>query len=263
MIYPSQQKAIEYIAQKFLADPQIDALLVTGSIAHGFNEEFSDVDIAIVISEELYQQKKANEILTYWESAENFYHGGYFDGKFISLENLALIAERANEPTKFAFQDAIIAFDKTNHIGKILKIIGNYPLELYSKNVLRFLAQIEGWKWYCKEAINKNNKYLLDISVTKFILFVGRLILLDNKMFFPYHKWFLRVLETVPNKPQNLIMYINELLNEKTMKNINNLYELIIKYKNWTNGLEYSWTSYFVNDIELNWMNGNEFVENI
>jgi len=263
MIYPHQKKAIDYITQKFTNDPKIDSLLICGSIAHGFNDEYSDIDINIVISNSLYQEREKNRSLTYWESAELFYPSGYFDGKYITLEYLSLAAKEGNEPTRFALHDSIIAFDKTNTIKNVLNEINNYPLGCLSDNIFRFLSQILGWKWYCEEAIKKNNKFLLDISITKFILFIGRLILLDNKVFFPYHKWFLKVLETVPDKPQNLLMYINKVLENKTLENIEKLYELVIKYKDWTKGQEYKWSSYFVNDIELNWMKGNEYIENI
>ncbi len=41
------------------------------------------------------------------------------------------------------------------------------------------------------------------------------------------------------------------------------VYELVMNYKDWANGQEYKPFSYWVNDIELNWMKGNEFIENM
>jgi len=263
MIYPHHQKAIEYITEKFRADDQIDALLISGSISHGFNDENSDVDINIVVSDEIYGEKNRNHALTWWETAENFYQGGYFDGKFITLKYLSLVAEKGNEPTKFALHDSKIAFDKTGRAADYIKRIGEYKTDNLRERTIKFLSQLEAWKWYCDEALKRNNQYLLELSVSKLILFASRLILLENKTLFPYHKWLMKVLENVSSKPPELISTINQLLQDKSPDNIRKLYELVRNYKDWTNGENFSWASNFVYDIETVWMRQNEFIENI
>ena len=265
MIYMHQQKAIDYITEKMRSDSQIDALLISGSISHGFNDEHSDVDINIVVSDEIYEQKKREHAVTYWESAENFYAGGYFDGKYINLNYLAMVAERGNEPTRFALQDCKIAFDKTGQVSDYIKKIGVYDssAENIKEKTIRFLAQLDAWKWYCGEALKKGNQYLLDVSVTKLILFAGRLVLLENKIFFPYHKWFMKVLENAPNKPSDFMLVTERLLNNKTQDNIERLYELVKSYKDWTEGEEYGWGSHFIRDTETVWMRQDDFIENI
>lgn len=263
MISYQQQQAIDYITNKFQADRRVDALLISGSISHGFNDEFSDVDINIIVSNEIYEQKKKAHALTYFEDAENFYKEGYFDGKFITLDYLDLVVKQGNEPTKFAFHDSKIAFDKTGQVENYLEKIRIYNLENVQENAVRFVSQLDGWKWYADEGIRKRNKYLLDIAVSRMILFAGRLILLENRTFFPYHKWFMKVLENVPNKPQELMPAIERLLNDKSAANIEKLYELIKNYKDWSGGARYSWTSNFVSDVETVWMRGDEFIENL
>jgi hypothetical protein len=263
MIYPHQQKAIDYIIDKFRKDDRVEALLLSGSIAHGFNDAKSDVDINIVVSQELYEQYKKNQAMTYWESAADFYEGGYFDGKYISLAYLSLVLDKGNEPTRFALGDSEILFDRTGRLDTMLKCIGRYDLAGIQERAIRFLSQFEAWKWYCEEAIKRNNQYLLDLSVSKMILFGARLILLDNQTFFPYHKWLMTVLENVPHKPEGLMSAIEALLAEKSQENINCLYDRIKNYKDWTNGSDYSWTSHFVYDVETVWMRQEEFIENI
>jgi hypothetical protein len=263
MIYLHQQKAIDYITGKFKNDPQVYSLIISGSIAHGFNDEKSDIDINIIISDDLYEQKKSNHELTYWESAANFYKEGYFDGKYITLDYLRIVAKRGNEPTRFALQDSIIAFDKTGEVADCIDKIGTYDENSVQKNNIRFLAQFEAWKWYCDEALKRQNKYLLDTSVSKFILFSGRLILMDNKIFFPYHKWFIKALENAPKKPPELMNAIYRLMKRKSKKNIDTLYQIIKKYKDWSNGINFSWSAYFLHDVETVWMREEEFIENI
>lgn len=263
MIYEHQKNAIEFITQKFQADINVDALLISGSIAHDFNSENSDIDINIIVNNEFYKQKESERALTYWEDAGEFYEGGYYDGKFITLDYLSLVAERGNEPTRFALHDSRIAFDKTGQVAAYLEKIGAYPQKHIQENTVRFISQLDAWKWYCNEAIKKGNQYLLELSVSKMILFGGRLILLDNRILYPYHKWFLKVLENAPNKPSGLVLAIKMLLKDKSPENIEKFYELVKKYKDWTNGEEYSWSNNFLLDVETVWMRENDFIENI
>jgi predicted nucleotidyltransferase len=69
------------------------AVLVGGSIAHGFETPASDVDVMLVVSDDDYRRRL--------ESAT--YEGGYVDGKYISVDFIRTVAERGNEPSRFAF----------------------------------------------------------------------------------------------------------------------------------------------------------------
>jgi predicted nucleotidyltransferase/DNA-directed RNA polymerase subunit F len=263
MIYSHQQKAIDYITKKLETDPQIKALLISGSIAHGFNDEKSDVDMNIIVSNDLYEHKVDTKNLAYWESAADFYEEGYFDGRYITIDFLDKAAKRGNEPTRFSLQDSIIAFDKTGQVAGYIEKIGIYDEEQVQNNTLRFLSQFEAWKWFCNEALRKQNEYLLETAVSRFILYSGRLILLDNRMFFPYHKWFIKALEIAPKKPQEFMNAIFKLLKCKSEENINALYEIIRDYKNWANGIIFDWPSYNLFDVIDRWLRGEEYIENI
>ena len=263
MIYPHQQEAIDYITEKFKSDESILALLISGSIPHGLNNENSDIDFNVIVSNDVYEKRKESNELTYWESASDFYEGGYFDGKYITLDYLALIVEKGNEPSRFALQDVIIAFDRTGKVAGYINRIGTFDENDIQERTIRFLSQLDIWAWYCGEALKHNNAYLLDVTVSKLILFACRLILLENRMLFPYHKWLLAVTEKCVNKPHDLIPAINKLLKDKSKENIHYLYEMIKSYKDWSEGVKYNCSSYFLHDVETVWMRQDEFIENI
>lgn len=263
MIAAHHQQAREWITQKFMKEPGVLALLLSGSIQHGFQTDASDVDFNVIVTDEVYRQKSAAHALTYWEPAEQFYPGGYFDGKFFPLSYLDQVAEQGNEPTRFALSDAKVAFDRTGLVAGKLSLIRDYPAKGLEEKKLRFLAQLYAWEWYAREALKRQNRYLLETAVTRMILFGGRLILADNRRFFPYHKWFLRVLEGAPDKPEGLLVGIDALLAEKSPENITRFFELVLNHKDWAQGRAFSWSAHFVNDVEINWMGGHEFIENL
>ena len=95
----------------------------------------------------------------------------------------------------------------------------------------------------------------MDFSISNFVLFAGRLILAHNETLYPYHKWFLKVLECVKDKPDNLMLYIHNVLENKTEESVETLYNSIINFNKWSRSDKH-WSIRFMLDSELNWMNG-------
>jgi hypothetical protein len=103
---------------------------------------------------------------------------------------------------------------------------------------------------------------LLGTSISKLILFGGRLILAHNEMLYPYHKWFLKVLEQAKDKPADLLETILTVSESPTAENITTFYEKIKTFRVWSNN-QYGWPAQFMLDSELNWMDGRMPVEDL
>jgi len=89
------------------------------------------------------------------------------------------------------------------------------------------------WHWYCGEALKRDNEYLLGTAVSKLILFGGRFILAHNEMLYPYHKWFLKVLERAKDKPSDLMACIRALTGSPTVENIEAFYGKVKTFQPW------------------------------
>ena len=96
------QASIARVVAHFEHDPEVQALLLTGSLAHGFYRENSDVDIAIVVSSADYQARLARGELGFFSDTLCTYPGGYADGKYIDLAFIQTVAERGSEPARLA-----------------------------------------------------------------------------------------------------------------------------------------------------------------
>lgn len=106
------------------------------------------------------------------------------------------------------------------------------------------------------EGLNKNDSYVMEFSITQFVLFSGRLILAYNEVVYPYHKWFMKALEGVNNKPNDLVLIMNKVLKHKTKENVEALYESVAQFHQWPKS-EKGWHIRFMLDSELNWMTGH------
>lgn len=247
------EQAINKFKEKMSGREDILALLVSGSIAHGFAKASSDVDVMLIVSDENYLRRRVTGELTYWENESTAYESGYVDGKYVSEAFLRQVAAKGSEPARFAFEGAMPVFSKLDGLEELLADIVRYPVEQKQKNIARFMAQLEAWRWYAEEARKHENLYLLRHSVNQLILFGGRLILAHNEILYPYHKWFLKVLEQAPQQPSGLMQVINDILREPAAEQVEAFYQSIKSFAAWgTDGLD--WPARFMEDSELNWL---------
>lgn len=254
-MFKHHEESIRKVTERFRSKENVLGLIVGGSIAHGFAKENSDVDIMIVISEEEYGERIRAGKIHYYDKEDCTYEDGYVDGKYITVDFMKQVAKMGSEPSRFAFHNSILAFSKIHEIDSLLQSISAYPKAQKEEKIKRFYAQFQAWKWYCSEALKHNNIYLLNHSISNYILFGGRLILAYNETLYPYHKWFLRVLEEVQSKPENLLQSINDLLHRPTEDAINVFYKSIAGFTDWGVSDLY-WPNQFMMDSELNWLKG-------
>ena len=261
-MYPHHAQSIRNVKDFFERDPEVLALLLGGSIAHGFETPASDVDIMIVVSDDDYRSRAGRNQIHFFNRDLCTYEGGYVDGKYLSLGFIEQVKRRGSEPARFAFAGSQILFSRVDGFAEELQQVARYPCAEKADRIRRFYAQFEAWHWYCREALRLNNRYLLGTSINKFILFSGRIILAHNELLYPYHKWFLRVLADAANKPEGLLESIHALSATPTEQNIEALYEKVKAFQPWIAG-EFSWPTQFMLDSELNWLDGRMPVEDL
>jgi predicted nucleotidyltransferase len=261
-MHPHHIQTIQNVKEYFERDPEVLALLLSGSLAHGFESSTSDVDIMIFISAENQQKRFQSGQLTFFTTELCTYEGGYVDGKYISLDFMKQVMEKGSEPARFAFEGSQVLFSKIEGFEQEIRRVGEYPIAEKSERIKRFRAQLEAWHWYCGEALKRGNQYLLGVAVSKLILFGGRLILAHNEMLYPYHKWFLKVLEKARDQPADFMACLQALSAEPTIENIEAFYEKVKTFQAW-NENPYGWGAQFMLDSELNWMDGKTPVDDL
>jgi len=252
-MFSHHKTTIDRVTAAFEVQPNVEAVLLGGSIAHGFAEESSDVDIMIVVSDEEHRQRVSAGDFHYYNTDLCVYDGGYVDGKYISTSFLDQVERMGSEPARFAFADAQVLFSRIPGLTGQLMRIAQYPAADKANRICSFNAQFQGWKWYAGEAAKRNNSYLMGIAATKMLLFGGRMILAHNETLYPFHKWFLKVLEAVPQKPEGLMDAMHDLSNHQTFDHVTIFYDLVLQYREWeTDGMP--WPNRFMADTELTWL---------
>jgi hypothetical protein len=261
-MYPHHSQSIQNTKEYFERDPEVHALLLSGSIAHGFQGPASDIDIMIFVSEADYRKRLQTGEIHFFSTELCTYPGGYVDGKYLSLGFVQQVLEKGSDPARFAFEGAQILFSRIEGFEEDISRIAEYPIAEKAERIKRFHAQLEAWRWFCGEALTKGNLYLLGTAVSKLILFGGRLILTHNEILYPYHKWFLQVLEQSKDKPPDFMASIQALTEAPTMENIEAFYQKVKMFQPWNENPS-GWGAQFLLDSELNWLDGKTPVDDL
>ena len=111
---------------------------------------------------------------------------------------------------------------------------------------------------FLEEVAHKGNEP--SRAASQLALFSGRLILAHNRTLFPYHKWLTRTLESVENKPVELLSQIEALLEYPNAENADALFHSVRGFRNWgVSDIEsYTW---FMTEVEWAWMSGTTPME--
>jgi hypothetical protein len=261
-MYPHHTQSIQNVTEYFQRDPEVLALLLGGSIAHGFETPTSDVDIMILVSDADHKRRLEENRVHFFSLDLCTYEGGYVDGKYITPSFVEQVKQRGSEPARFAFAGSQVLFSRIEGLDAEISKAAQYPVQGKNERIRKFYAQFEVWHWYCQESLRLKNQYLLGTSVSKFILFSGRLILTENELLYPYHKWFLRVLEEAENKPEGLLEAIHQLNAIPSQENVETLYEKVKNLRPWIDG-EFDWPTQFMLDSELNWLDGKTPIDDL
>ncbi len=246
------QESIDLFIEKYINDPDILAILLGGSLAHGFAKNDSDIDVFILVGSEEYQRRKSSNKLAFslWDICT--YENGYIDCKVIDIDLLERVSQHGSDPARYAFKDNRILFSKSDNLPELLSVISAFPKSKIEERRKRFASQLLAWKWFYSEGIKKGNKYLIFLSIQKIALFSSRIILNENELLYPYHKWMLEEVKKASQKPSGFMGKLDALFDAHTLEKVNDFCTEVLSFIDF-NEKTVDWPNYFLKDSEQNW----------
>jgi hypothetical protein len=261
---PYHLDSIANVVRAFEVEPTCRALVLGGSIAHGFASPTSDIDVTIVVDTPELERRTADRRLTYTDVSACTYEGGYVDGKYVDMELLRRVADHGSDPARFAFQDARILFSNVADLADVLAAIVRYPTGDKAERIERFAAQLLAWRWYHGEAVAKRSRYLEVLALQKVVLFSCRIVLAANELLFPFHKWMLRVTGAAPDRPADLLERIDQLLADPSWDRSDGLVRTVLAhYGIDVDEMGATWPTRFMQDTELAWTTGHPPIDEL
>ncbi len=262
-LYPHHEKGIAAVCDFFRHQEGVDALLLGGSIAHGYARENSDIDIMILVGDRVYEERKARDELLFFNRELAGYEEGYVDGKYICPAYLETVIAKGNDATRYAFKDARVLFARNKagvesagareELECILDTVTRFDESKRDLRAKRFWAQIHAWKWYLAEATKHENPILKSQAACNLALFASRFVLNHSRMLYPYLKWLSREVAKAPDKPEGFQEKIDLIVSRGDVSTAETLVEELRPYV--PAGIEdWQWSRYFLEDVETLWM---------
>lgn len=249
------QRVIDRLTAQFQADPDVLALIVTGSIARGWQKPDSDVDILLVVTDDDYQRRAATESCHYYTRDVCDYEGGYVDGKIVNMDFLREAADHGSEPARAAFVGAFAAFSRCAEVDDLLTRIPVYSEAERAAKLKAFYSQVLIFNGQVAEAEKRRDPYLLTHAASELALYSGRLILAHNRILYPYHKWFMHVLRNAPDQPADFMSRVDDLLQRPNAQTAQALTDCVGGFQDWGVTMGQAVVQ-FMYDSEWNWRNG-------
>lgn len=196
------EAAVERYVERVSADPEVLAVIVTGSLARGTERPDSDVDLYLVVTEDRWDAAFAQRRLMFVERDDIGYDGGYYDIKLATLSYLDDAAERGDDPVRDSFAISRIAFSRVDDLPARIQRIGTVSNDTWTARVASFLAQarLHG-DYFLKGALTSGEVMLLRHASVHFAAAAGRALLAYNHVFFSGPKYLARQVAALETKP--------------------------------------------------------------
>jgi predicted nucleotidyltransferase len=253
--FDHHRATIDRAVARLRARNDVLAVLVAGSIAHGFATESSDVDLLIVVPDNEWERRLAAGAVTELDLESATWDGGYVDGKYTSVALIRDVAARGSEQARYAFDGVTIASTRIDGLDDELRAAARYPMEGRADRIRAFHAQLEYWRWMFAEGDRSETVYTKALAAPHVVLFAGRLVLAHNAVLYPGYKWLLRVLQDVPEQPPGLVPAIEQVVAAPDKEAVDALFDLVTGWRNWAVADQH-WGTKFMLDTELAWLDG-------
>ena len=244
------QKATDRLRSEM---PDLLAVLLGGSIAKGTERDDSDVDLIVVVMDDDYTMRLAeNRVSFLWRDVCD-YNGGYVEGRFVSRSFVRDAAVRGSQPTRHSFIGVSAIYCMEPEILEWLPKIPQYPESCHQDNIATFLAQMQLNRWFFwSEGKRRGDRYLQTRAATEIICFGCRLILAHNKILFACQKRLMEQTKAAPQKPDDLQAKVDRLLMEMSDDAKEDFCRTIERFTNWG---KVDLLSRFQQDVEMSWFN--------
>jgi len=208
-VLPQHARLIERAVARFRTEPDVAALVVGGSVAHGLARPDSDVDFILVVDDAALAARPA---LNFADATLADYDGGYADVKVVSEPFFAEVAARGSEPARWALLGAFPAWSRLEEIEAALAAASAYPEAERETKIHDFAAHTAIAAWFLGEAEKRSDRYLAAYASSRLVLWAGRALLAHNRRLYPFHKWFLAEVGRCEELPAGFLARLDRML---------------------------------------------------
>ena len=234
-MHANHRQTVDNLRHYCEADPHMLALIIIGSVARGDGGPESDVDFCVVVTEDDYRRRQAENdfALTFAPGELVVPPCSGANGRVITMSYLRDLADHGTEPFRYSFVETIIEFTREPAIIDLVQACAVYPEHELTDKLMSFASQIPVHFSFLEFGHYSQTIYVLHETAVKIVLFGGRLLLAHNRMFYPGRKGFMRELAKAPDKPAGIIELANKLLQAPSIESAQAFIDPVMAFTDW------------------------------
>jgi len=200
----SRKDLVNRLMEDYCTENSVLAVIQIGSTAKGYDDEFSDVDLVMVVSDERFAVLE--------KSSQKFVHTDKYDLVFTTVVRLEDLVNSESDEDHWNYEKSIVLLDKTGTVRKILEKIAEYDKDSRIIRLKRYYLEFWNSTLSCFSCLKHKNDWGLRIYSALAINELIRLLFNLNNRWSPRLQWAFRELPLLEKKPADLKAQIESIL---------------------------------------------------
>lgn len=196
--------------------PDSLGLVVTGSVARGDERPDSDVDVALVVTEEAFARARGEDRLSYVEQDVATYPGGYVDVKVIGPSWLAAVRDHADEPTRASLRGARVVWTTLPDLAETLDAAAAASDDdAWRERLVTAVARmrLQG-VYFLGQGRTLADPFLAHAAAVEFVRAAGQALLAHARVLYAGPKYLRSTVRRLPGLPADLPAAFDGLLGD-------------------------------------------------
>lgn len=203
-MYEHHRQAIENLADYFSGQPAVLGVVLGGSVAKGLERPDSDIDAMVVVTDERYEELKAQRRTVETIFGYCGYEGRCFDVKYMTKEYLAAAADHGSEPTRNSFLCSRCVLVNDPDIPDLVARIPVFQKQEKEEKQAAFFAILSLSKDYYWQ-YRDDDPLIKARTVSDIAFFTLRMLMQDREVLFPCAKSMYTYIRRMENVPEHVL----------------------------------------------------------
>ncbi|MDO4740739.1 MAG: nucleotidyltransferase domain-containing protein [Eubacteriales bacterium] len=203
-MYQHHIDSIEKMKEYYAGMEGLIALVLGGSVAKGNERPDSDLDGMLIVTDEVFEQRRAAGKTAECVRGECTYPEGYFDMKYMTKDYIKAAASHASEPTRNSFIGARVLLSRDPEIDELVPKIGLFQTQEREDKMISFYGDyLLNHNYFIRAC--KVDGYMRVHAVGEILYSIYRMILQENEILFPCNRRLEETVAKAPLKPERII----------------------------------------------------------
>lgn len=247
------EAALARFAETAATDRSALAVILQGSLARGTGEADADVDVALVVTDDRWDQAFRVGQLAYLERTDADGQGIEIDVRVVCPAYLDDAALRGDDPVRAGFANARVVWSRIAGLDGVLERIGSVTeaqwVERQASHIA--LARVQGHR-FLRQAARQDDAILLAHAAIHLAVATMRALLALNREWFAGAASLRASVARLDIKPSGIDEELVELVRAPSIECGLRVLDLLESVADWPLGPEATWSRYVL-DNELAW----------